>query len=543
MAIGQVIQFRLRDLPVPKDGAGVAEERSRLTLALEQAAASLIETDAVAAELAEAHRALLNDPDLVEHANREIAEGRSAAFAWRSACEAARQAIRATGDPLLIERAADVADLERRVIAILVGDAAPAVPELLPESILIAPELLPSQLLALDKSRLTGICTAGGGATSHVAILAASAGIPMLVNSGSAVLDIATGTTAILDADHARLVADPASDRLSEARRLVSDRRARRAAEARDAMELCFTADGSRIEVFANLGSLEDAHSAVAAGAEGCGLLRTEFLFLDRATPPDKEEQQRVYSDIATALGDRPLVIRTLDIGADKSAPYVALGHEDNPALGLRGIRLSFAHPDLFVTQLAAILGAVSPEQCRIMLPMITDAEEVRQARRMLDGAAQSLGLTDRIALGVMIETPAAAILADSIAAEADFVSVGTNDLTQYALAADRGNAAVSARADALHPAVLRLILRTAEGAREHQRSVGVCGGVASDPVAAAVLIGLGVTELSVAPAAVPAIKAAVRHLRTDDCRALADRACAAASAGEVRALAAGALK
>ncbi|HZC37966.1 MAG TPA: phosphoenolpyruvate--protein phosphotransferase, partial [Sphingomicrobium sp.] len=543
MAIGQVVQFRLRDLSVPSDGAGVAEERSRLTLALEKVSASLIETDAVAAELAEAHRALLGDPDLLEHANREIAEGRSAAFAWRSACETARQAIRATGDPLLIERAADVADLERRVTAILVGDATPVVPDLTPESIVIAPELLPSQFLALDKSRLAGICTAGGGATSHVAILAASAGIPMLVNSGPDVLDIATRTIAILDADNGRLEADPAPDRLSEARRLVYDRSVRRAAEARDAKELCFTGDGVRIEVFANLGSLEDAHSAVAAGAEGCGLLRTEFLFLDRATPPDQEEQQRVYSDIAAALGDRPLVIRTLDIGADKSAPYVAIGHEDNPALGLRGIRLSFARPDLFVTQLAAIVAAVSPAQCRIMLPMITEAEEVRQARQMLDAAMQSVGSNDRIALGVMIETPAAAMLADSIAAEADFFSVGTNDLTQYALAADRGNAVVSARADALHPAVLRLIRRAAEGAREHQRPVGVCGGLASDPTAAAVLIGLGITELSVAPAAVPAIKAAVRHLRIEDCQALAERACAAASADEVRALAAGALK
>jgi len=242
-------------------------------------------------------------------------------------------------------------------------------------------------------------------------------------------------------------------------------------------------------------------------------------------------------------LGNRPLIVRTLDIGADKNVPYVALGREDNPALGLRGVRLSFARPDLLVTQLNAILAGVPAEQCRVMLPMVTEVDELRQVRRLLDAAAQAAGRTDRIPLGVMIETPASAVLADSIAVDADFLSVGTNDLTQYVLAADRGNAAVSARADALHPAVLRLIRQAAEGAHRHYRWIGVCGGIASDPIAAAVLIGLGVTELSVAPAAVPAIKAAVRNLRTEDCRRLAERACAAASAHEVRSMAAEALE
>lgn len=539
LAIGQVVQFRLRDLPVPRDGAGIAEERDRLAQALDVVAASLIETNPVAAELAEAHRALLQDPDLLARANEKIAEGRSAAFAWRSACDGAREVIRATGDSLLMERAADLADLERRVIAILVGDAAPTVPDLPPGSILIAPDLLPSQVLALEKSRLAGICTAEGGPTSHVAILAASAGIPMLVTAGAGILEISDGETVILDADHGRIERNPPPGRLKEAHKLLSDRRTRKAAEARDAQELCFTADGMRVEVFANLGSIEDAHAAVAAGAEGCGLLRTEFLFLDRDTPPSQEEQQQVYGEIAQVLGNRPLIIRTLDIGADKGVPYVALGEEDNPALGLRGIRLSFARPDLLVTQLAAIVAAVPADQCRIMLPMVTEVDEVRQVRQLLDDVARAAGPAGKIALGVMIETPAAAMLADSIAAEADFFSIGTNDLTQYVLAADRGNAAVSTRADALHPAVLRLIRRATEGAREHGRWTGVCGGLASDALAAPVLIGLGVTELSVAPAAVPAIKAAVRKLQSDACRALAERACAAASSFEVRAIAA----
>jgi phosphocarrier protein FPr/phosphocarrier protein len=360
----------------------------------------------------------------------------------------------------------------------------------------------------------------------------------MLVSAGADILDIAEGTTVILDADHRRIESNPPPERLEQAEKRIADHRTRRAAEARDAKELCFTADGTRIEVFANLGSVADAQAAVAAGAEGCGLLRTEFLFLDRATPPSKQEQEQVYSEIAAILGDRPLIVRTLDIGADKRVPYVAIGDEDNPALGLRGIRLSFARPDLLVTQLEAIVAAVPPEQCRIMLPMVTDADELRQVRRLLDGIAGS-----RIALGAMVETPAAAMMADAIAGEADFLSIGTNDLTQYVLAADRGNAALAARTDALHPAVLRLIRHTTEGGRAHDRWTGVCGGLASEALAAPILIGLGVTELSVAPAAVPTIKAKVRQLRLDACAALADRACAAATAHEVRSLAAEALE
>ncbi len=543
LAIGTVLQLRLADLPVDRDGANASEERERLVQALHSVARTLIETGLVAAELAAAHRELLSDPDLLANANRQIDQGRSAAFAWRSACEEARARIRATANPLLMERASDVMDLERRVIGMLAGENHPSVPDLPPGTILVAPDLLPSQLLAIDKSRLAGICTSEGGPTSHVAILAASVGIPMLVSAGAAVLELSDGAKIILDADHGRIEPSPSQDRLAEVEALIAARSKRRAAEARDARELSFTADGTRIEVFANLGSVEDAQAAIAAGAEGCGLLRTEFLFLDRNAPPDKEEQQRIYAEIAAVLGNRPMIVRTLDLGADKSVPYVVMGREENPALGLRGIRLSFARPDLLATQLAAIVASVSSEQCRIMLPMITEVDEVKQVRRLLDAASQTAGLNRRIPLGVMIETPAAAVLAGSIAAEADFLSVGTNDLTQYALAVDRGNSAVSAKADALHPAVLGLIRQAAEGAAQHGRWIGVCGGLASDPLAAAILIGLGITELSVAPAAVPTIKAAVRHLRLDDCRELAQRSCAASSAQEVRTLAAEAVE
>jgi phosphocarrier protein FPr/phosphocarrier protein len=297
-------------------------------------------------------------------------------------------------------------------------------------------------------------------------------------------------------------------------------------------------ADGTRIEIFANLGSVTDAAAAVAAGAEGCGLLRTEFLFLERETAPDEEEQRETYSRIAATLGDRPLIVRTLDIGGDKPVPYLPMGSEENPALGLRGVRLSLARPDLMRLQLRAILRGVPAGQCRIMLPMVADLGDYRPVRALLAEVQAELGIAEPVQLGVMIETPAAAMLAGQIAREADFLSIGTNDLTQYTLAADRGNAAVSQRIDAMHPAVLRLVREVGRGAKAAGRWAGMCGGLASDPLAAPILIGLGITELSATPAAIPGIKAVVRKLDMNACMSLAEKACDAVSPAEVRALA-----
>jgi len=538
LAIGQVTQLRAVDLDVAVDGAGVAHERQALAEALAAVAAGLGGGNRAAAEIAEAHRALLADPELAGAAERGIAAGRSAAFAWRAATRSAADAIRATGDALLMERVADLADLERQVIAHLLGQDAPAVPAIAPDTILISEDLLPSQFLALDRARLAGIVTAAGGPTAHVAILAASAGVPMLVAAGEAVLAIPEGRTVILDADRAALDADPGVGALASASERLAEARERRARDLAAATAPAATADGARIHVFANLGAAAEVAGAVAAGAEGCGLLRTEFLFLDRDTAPDEAEQRDVYRRIAAALGDRPLIVRTLDIGGDKPMPYLPLPAEENPALGLRGIRLGLARPDLMRTQLRAILAAVPSPQCHVMLPMVVDLAELRAARAMLDEARAALGIAAPVPLGVMIETPAAAMLADQLATEADFLSVGTNDLTQYTLASDRGNAAVSAKLDAMHPAVLRLIREVGRGAKAHGRWAGVCGGLASDPLAAPILVGLGMTELSATPAAVPALKAAIRRWALADCVALAERACAATAAAEVRAIA-----
>lgn len=537
-AVGTVLQFRAGDLDIHEEGAGADTELAAFERARDQLAQDL-QSGAPAdssAGITEAHLGLLDDPELLDSARSHISEGKSAAYSWREAIRAKADALRATGNRILIERIDDLTDIERRLVARIVGHQATA--QAVPlGTLLVAETLLPSQFLALDQDHVVGIVTAAGGPTSHVAILAASAGIPMLVAAGSGVLSAADGCVAILDADSARFDAEPSSADLAAAQERVQHQARSRAALAAQAAADCFMADGTRIEVFANLGSVPDAERAVAAGAEGCGLLRTEFLFLDRAEAPSEEEQRQVYASIAAALAGRPLIVRTLDIGGDKPVPYIPFPREENPALGRRGVRLSLAHPDLLETQLRAILAAVPAAQCRIMVPMIVDVDELRTVKAIFAMAAEAVGVEERVPLGIMVETPAAALLAESLAEEADFLSVGTNDLSQYALAADRGNPAVAPSIDALHPAVLRLIAEAGRGAKSKGRWLGVCGGLASDPKAAAVLIGLGATELSAVPAAVAQVKAQVRTLTMDRCRVLAERALAAATAREVRAM------
>jgi phosphoenolpyruvate-protein kinase (PTS system EI component) len=289
--------------------------------------------------------------------------------------------------------------------------------------------------------------------------------------------------------------------------------------------------------VFANLGSVAEAEAAVAAGAEGCGLLRTEFLFIDRDSAPSEAEQLDVYQGIAAALSGRPLVLRLMDVGGDKPLNYLPLPHEDNPALGLRGVRTALRYPELLGTQLRAALRVKPAGVVRILLPMITDVAEVRAIRSVIDELRVELGQSAPIEIGAMIETPAAALTADRIAAAVDFFSIGSNDLTQYSLAMDRGHAELARRIDALHPAVLKLIsLATASGQR-NGKLVAVCGGMAAEPAAVPLLVGLGVRELSVVPAAVPALKRQVRDLTVADCAALAARCLEVESAAEVRAL------
>ncbi|WP_339345776.1 phosphoenolpyruvate--protein phosphotransferase [uncultured Sphingomonas sp.] len=537
LAIGTARWLAARDRAVERDGAGADAERARLDAALAQARGALDAATGPAAAIMAAHRGLLDDPDLIEAAQRQIAAGRSAGHAWRHALRAQAKALRATGNPRLAERADDLLDVERRVLAVLAGESdAPAAPAYPAGTILLADDLLPSDVAGLGDGAVVGLCSTRGGPTSHVAILAAGLGIPALVAIGGPLAEVAEGATLILDADAATLAVDPAPAALAAARARADAVTQRRAAVRAAAAEAAHTRDGVRIEAFANLGSVADAQAAVAAGAEGCGLLRTEFLFLDRATPPDADEQAALYRAVADTLDGRPVIVRLLDIGGDKPAPWLPLPAEENPALGVRGIRVGLRHRDVLDTQLRAILSAGAA--CRIMLPMVASVAELTEVRGAVERLRADMGVAHAVQVGVMVETPAAAITADLLARHADFLSIGTNDLTQYTLAMDRGNDGVAGGVDGLHPAVLRLIGETCRGAARHARWTGVCGGLASDPLAVPILIGLGVTELSATPALVPEVKAAIRAATLADCRDLAARAVAADSAGAVRDLA-----
>ncbi|HEY6870523.1 MAG TPA: phosphoenolpyruvate--protein phosphotransferase [Novosphingobium sp.] len=519
-------------------GAGLTEERARFA---QVRSALLDRLGQEANPIFAAHQALLEDPDLLDEVDQAMATGASAGLAWRQVMRGRAAALRRARNPLFAERAADFDDLELRLQWQLAGREMP-VPTAPDNAIVIAADLLPSQVAELDPARVAGLALAHGGPTSHAAIIAASKGIPALVALGDALLTVAPGTTLALDADGQRVLVDPPQATRDELAAELAEAGQRAAAAKAAAGQEGRTADGTRIEVFANLGKQADAAPALANGAEGCGLLRTEFLFLDRANAPTEDEQCQEYAAIGTALEGRPLIVRLLDIGGDKPAPYLPIGPEENPALGLRGIRVSLARRDVLQSQLRAILRATAAGDLRIMAPMIARLDELRALRDAVRAEAMTLGV-EQPPLGVMVETPAAAMIADLLAAECDFLSIGTNDLTQYTLAMDRGNPAVASGIDGLDPAVLRMIAQCCAGAARHGKPVGVCGGLASDRLAVPLLIGLGVTELSAVAAKVPEVKAIVRALDLMQCRSLAEHALALPTAAEVRALGRGFLR
>ena len=468
------------------------------------------------------------------YASGLIAAGKSAAFAWRASVEAQCATLSATGNPLLVGRVADLRDIERQVLRKLAGDTA-SEPDLPPNAVVLADDLVPSDFAVLVRAKVAAIVTAKGGATSHIAILARAQGIPTLVAVGLPLADVRDGVEVIVDAERGVLDLAPTAERIATAKAVIERQSAARAEVLALAHEKAETTDGVRIEVAANIATASDAVEAVKLGAESVGLLRTELLFLDRETAPTEAEQRAAYQAVIDGLDGRSAIIRTLDVGADKSLPYIPMPEEENPALGLRGIRLCIARQALLVEQLRAILAVQPLSAVKIMLPMVVDASEIVATRVVLDRLTAEMGIAGRVELGVMIETPSAAILADQLAKEADFFSVGTNDLTQYALCMDRTNPALAARVDGLHPAVLRLLAQAAQGAAKQGKWLGVCGAMASDRVAVPLLIGLGVTELSVSPAVIPEIKAVVRRLNVAECRSVAQASLQLTSADAVR--------
>jgi phosphocarrier protein FPr len=531
IAIGPARRLRAPEPVVADEPAGsVEEERERLDAAraavrreLEAARAAVAERGGASeAEIFDAHALLLDDDALLAPATAAIAGGAGAARAWQSAAAAAAASFRALEDPYLRERAVDVEDVGRRVLGHLAGiSVAPVLDE---PGVVLADELTPGEAAALDADRAYAIATARGGATGHAAILARALGIPAVVGLGASLLEIEDGTPLILDGEQGtvEIDPDPATIAAREERRRAEN--AARAAALERAGEPGALRDGRRVEVVANIGSAAEVRKAVEQGAEGVGLLRTEFLFLDRADPPSEDEQVAVLTEIAEALDGRPLIVRTLDAGADKPLPFLRQAPEANPFLGLRGIRLSLAEPELFRTQLRAVLRVAAAHPLKLMFPMVATVEELRAARAHLDAERAALGSTAELEVGVMVEVPALALGAAQVAPEVDFFSIGTNDLAQYTMAAERGNAALAPLLDAARGPVLGLIAAVVEAADAHGRWVGVCGELAGDPEAAVALVGVGVRELSMAAGRIPAVKAALREADGDGALAAAQR-------------------
>lgn len=513
-------------------------------------AATLAELKTVAADAAsrigpaeaaifEAHAELLNDPEILLKASALVVAGHGPAWSWQAAVNEVAAALEGNANALLAARAADVRDVGRRVLGKLAPEVAGGSGLALPStpSILVATDLTPSDTIGLDTTLIAGLATAEGGPTSHTAILARTLGLPAVVALGSALLDTKAGTTAVLDGASGRLYLDPTEADLASAGAFIEGEQRRAASEAESRALPATTSDGVTIEIGANINKPADVAGAIDQGAEGVGLMRTEFLFLDGGHTPSEDEQYATYLAMVENLGGRPLIVRTLDIGGDKQAPHLKLPREENPFLGVRGTRLTLRRPDLMRPQLRALYRvAKTGANLKIMLPMITSLDEIIAVRKVVDEVRAELD-APAVPLGIMVEVPSTAVMADLYAEYVDFFSIGTNDLTQYTLAIDRQHPQLAAEADSLHPAVLRLIRKTVEGAAVHGRWVGVCGGIAGDPFGASLLAGLGVNELSMTVRDIPAVKVRLRSASMADLKALADKAVAARTASEVRAL------
>ncbi|WP_175822553.1 phosphoenolpyruvate--protein phosphotransferase [Burkholderia sp. BCC0419] len=544
IAVGTLVRLDDADIVPPEQATGTpATESRQLDQALKAVDAELDETVRNAsargavgeAGIFAVHRVLLEDPTLVDAARDLISLGKGAGFAWRATIRTQIDTLSKLDDALLAERAADLRDIEKRVLRAL-GHTSGATRALPDEAVLAAEEFTPSDLSSLDRQRVTALVMARGGATSHAAIIARQLGIPALVAVGDALYAIPDGTQVVVDASAGRLEHAPTALDVERARHERQRLDGVREANRQQAGEAAATVDGRAIEVAANIATLDDANTAVDNGADAVGLLRTELMFIHRQAAPTAVEHQQSYQSIVDALQGRTAIIRTLDVGADKEVDYLTLPPEPNPALGLRGIRLAQVRPDLLDDQLQGLLAVKPFGAVRILLPMVTDAGELVRLRKRIDEFARAQGRTESIEVGVMIEVPSAALLADQLAQHADFLSIGTNDLTQYTLAMDRCQADLAAQSDGLHPAVLRLIDIAVRGAAKHGKWVGVCGALGGDPLAVPVLVGLGVTELSVDPVSVPGIKARVRRLDYQLCRQRAQDLLALDSAQAVRA-------
>lgn len=530
VAVGPV---RKMPEPLPEPGteprtADAAVEREAVATALRAVSADLTargeKAGGEAKDVLDAQSLMAQDPTLVEDVERRIDEGRTAERAVHEAFAAFQEMLLGLGG-YMAERATDLGDVAQRVVASLRGVPAPGVPESDEPFVLLAPDLAPADTALLDLEKVLALVTRDGGPTSHTAILARSKSIPAIVGV-TGVLDLADGTVVVADAATGVVTVDPSEDEVAEARQRIADR----AAAAAAPLTAGALADGHAVPLLANLGAPAEAAGAIELGAEGVGLFRTEFLFLGHSSAPTVEEQTVSYTQLLEAFPGQKVVVRALDAGADKPLAFLNDAHEENPALGLRGLRALRAKAAILRDQLTALARAQEATEADlwVMAPMVSDAAETA----WFVALGRELGLRT---VGVMAEVPSLALVADQVLAEADFVSIGTNDLTQYTMAADRMLGSVASYQDPWHPAVLRLVAALGEAGTASGKAVGICGEAAADPLLAVVLVGLGATTLSMTPAALADVRLELSRHTLDQARALAAAAVAATTAAGAR--------
>jgi len=487
------------------------------------------------AQIFEAHLLILEDPSLTDKITQKIkGEKKNASWAVKEAVEEVARTFEALEDEYFRARAVDIRDIGGRLINFLESGHR-RTGEIPPGSVVAAKELTPSETASFSAEIIRGILTEKGGPTSHAAIVARALGIPAISSLPGLMDKVNDGDIVVLDGTEGVVYLNPSEELILE----FEEKRKK----LKQQQELLIwggpaaTKDGKRVELAANIRDPREAKAAIKQGAEGIGLFRTEFLFINREQPPSEEEQFETYREVLKLMEGRPVVVRTLDIGGDKPLPYLDLAQEENPFLGLRGIRLTLKYRDLFKTQLKALLRASLYGNLKIMYPMVASIEEVREAKKILEEAKNEVNKWAPVEIGIMIETPAAALSADILAREVDFFSIGTNDLTQYTLAVDRGNEEVTALYDPYHPAILRLIYTTVEAAHKFNKWVGLCGELGGEVTAAALLVGLGLDEISMSPIFIPQVKQAILHLSYEEARKLALKALELPSGQAVREL------
>lgn len=552
IAIGPAFLYAIQELTIPTRLPGQPKlEIARFISASEQASLELnslresvllrSQGEQLAA-IFDAHLMMLEDPLLTENINAKIESGLIVEQAVADATRELAALLSCMQDELFAARAADVQDVGRRILRILLDLPDTALSNLQAPSIIIAQDLTPSDTARLDPELVLGFCTAFGGLTSHSAILARTLGIPALVGMGAHLLEtVELDDSLLMDGSTGLMIVDPTQATVSEYQKLKRKQDAHLLEVKASAQSAAHTANGRHVEVAANIGEVETALEAVEYGAEGVGLLRTEFLYLSETRAPDENKQFEIYQEIFNVLGQRPLIIRTLDIGGDKPPSYMPFPKEMNPFLGWRAIRMCMDDTGLFKTQLRAILRAAVGHDIRIMFPMIISLDELLCARGLIAQAESELEeerkpFAKNVPVGIMVETPAAAILVDILASASDFFSLGTNDLTQYTLAVDRGNEKVAGLFQPLHPAVLRLIKLTIDAAHSKGKWVGMCGELAGMQKAIPILLGLGLDEFSMASRSIPMAKHLIAKLSDERAREISTQALSLSTAIEIEA-------